>query len=160
MIQWSLTSTFFPLTYKKKWRGHIKSNIICSFQFRMGDFWVWCYSKRSDFPWRWESPPSTAIHTHSYEVSRGDDTEDESVRGAWLLVHASLLLNAGGRLSGPCNWTPTSSSGHPAVPQQCFHFCPLHNSNTGMATFRKQFSQRKILESIFCINMNCFSENN
>lgn len=88
-------------------------------------FLVGCHTKRSDYWQRWESPPSTAIHTHSYEVSRGDGTGDRSVRGAWLLVHDCLLLNAGGRLSGPCSGTLTSSSGHPAVPQQCFHFCPF-----------------------------------
>lgn len=88
-----------------------------------------------------------------HNVRRGDGAGEESVRGVCLLVHASLLLNAGGRLSGPCNGTLTSSSGHPAVPQQCFHFCPLHSSNTGWEWLHSESSslKEKNLESIFCI---------
>jgi len=80
-----------------------------------------------------------------------DGAGEESERGAWLLVHASLLLNAGGRLIGPCNGTLTSSSGHPAVPQQCFHFCRLHSSNTGWEWLHSKSSslKEKTLKAFF-----------
>lgn len=78
----------------------------------------------------------------------GDGTGEESERDAWLLVHASLLLNAGGRLSGPCNGTLTSSSGHPAVPQQCFHFTAQIQVGNGYIQ-KVVLSKKKTLKAFF-----------
>lgn len=79
-------------------------------------------------------------------ITEDRSTGEESVRGAWLLMHDSLLLNTGGPCNGMERWL---------LPQDILKF---HNNASTSAPItaqpwerlesaRKQFSQRKPLES-------------
>ncbi len=144
----------FPLTYKKKWRGHIKSNIICSFQFRMGDFSLLKMQRLSV-----EMGIST-LNCHPYSQQRSEQRRRHWRRERERRVAPGACLSASEcrrAAQWPLQWNAdfflrTSCSSTTMLP-----LLPPSQLKYGNGYVQKAVLSNKNPRKIFCIN--CFSEN-